>query len=80
MHGQNARNALSTKRSVTKEIKQDRQKAGRERKANNNDDLMQCEKKDTGLSQIYLIILNLFFLATVPGLFIASGIGPSRIF
>lgn len=73
MHGQNARNALSTKGSVTKEIKQDRQKAGRERKANNNDDLMQCEKKDTGFSQVYLIIFNLFFPATAPELFIGSG-------
>jgi hypothetical protein len=59
--GKNARNARSTKRSVTKEIKQDRQKAGRERKANNNDDLIQCPTKDTVVSGIYLIISVLFF-------------------
>jgi hypothetical protein len=61
--------------SVTKEIKQERQQAGRERKANNNDDLMQCKKKDTGLFRVYLIISDLFFPAAVRELFGASGNG-----
>jgi hypothetical protein len=46
--------------------------AGRERKANNNDDLMQCQKKDTGLFPVHLIISGLFFFGGVAGLSIAT--------
>jgi hypothetical protein len=58
---------------VAKEIKRDRRKAGRERKANNNDDLMQCTKKDTGLFRIHLIISDLFFLAGAGGIMRVPG-------
>jgi hypothetical protein len=69
--GQNARNALFDQ-GCNEGNQTGPAEAGRERKANNNDDLMQCQKKDTGLFPVHLIISDLFFSAGVAGLSIAT--------
>jgi hypothetical protein len=58
---------------VTEEIKQDCRNGKRERKTNNNNDLMQCEMEDTGLFAICLMISDLIWAARIFRLFIIKG-------